>query len=396
MLLWGGTPSAAQEQDEILTIASSYYNIHPQIACNSVSGTFLVTLLQTEDLFKFDKTRVYGVLIRAPHKAVVKDKIRISRASSKKRQAPFTAVAYHPQLNRFLILWKEIDPEGNTLFLTSLDDAGELIQRSVILDRNQGTLISGPFLALQPESGRALAVWTEVTQAGAATTALSFDPNDPRFLLDPRFNLDAGQTRFYIPKSLLSAGNEFKLFSYYFNTNLQRMVEIDALDISSISGPVGGFRVLTSKKTRRSLLLSAAPTSVEGESLILYNRTNGGLDYSVLSLVRDVVAAKASDPIRLTTREVLAWEGVVLPPAADGLHRLVWAEDTEAAHYLKVQQVDAYGDLYGEPQVVRASQMRIRTPAASYSPDCRKILVVWSEDFEDGSIRVLGRYLELQ
>jgi len=382
-------------EEELIAISEEGHNIRAQVAYSPGSKAFLVVWVRANDVASYSKTRLYAALLRERNLTIRKE-LRISRASSRKRQAPFVGLAYHEALNRFLIAWQEISGSDRILFLTTLDDSTNFVLRSKILMREQGVLIAPPLLGVDGETGRVLAVWGESYGRRIKTFASYFDPENPQHRTDPLYLFHSGEEHIEVTRALARAGQDFRLFSFLVNTEGGANLNINSWEIGIPTGPAEAPRGVTRVGISRSMALSATPIGEEENILLAYNRTTPKLTRSTVStLVVNGLGRAAARPVRISPPGAFTRELVVLPEAWDGLARIVWVEEYENIYRLNLMSVDDGGNIVGEPTVVLSSALPIGNLAVAYGADGESALAVWSEDAEDGGIRLLARRIDL-
>jgi hypothetical protein len=387
----------AEDEEGLFTISSTAYNIHPQVAYSPVSSSFLVVWLYTDDILTYKSTQVRAAQLHALHQLTLQKTFRISRASRKKIQAPGTAVTYHPAMSRFLVVWQEINGEDRTLFLTTVDDFGIFDDRTSILARQKATLLSPPLIAVDPVSGRAMAAWTKLEDGKVKTVATSFDPNDPNHLSDPRITFESDEGRYEIGQVLVYAGDTFRLVNCLVNPNRERCIAITGRDINPMIDTVSNSAVLTRKRIRRSMALSAVQADDPAQTLVSYDQTGFQFENSVLAfMIIGDAGNTVAGPTRLTEPNGLSGESRMLSSASDGFARILWLERHENQFILKLDAVTEEGDFIGEPISVRTTSRPIGNAAIAYGQYSAGILVVWSEDNPAGGVDLLCRLIDLQ
>ena len=383
-------------EEELIAISEEGHNIRAQVAYSPGSKAFLVVWVRANDVASYAKTRLYAALLRE-RTLTIRRELRISRASSRKRHAPFVGLAYHAALNRFLIAWQEISGSNRTLFLTTLDDSANFVLRSKTLVRGQGVLIAPPLLGVDSETGRVLAIWGESHGRIIKTFASHFDPENPLHRTDPRYLFHSGEEHIEVTRALARSGQSFRLFSFLADTAIGANVNINSWEIGIPTGPAAGSRGVTRVGISLSMALSATPIGEAQENILLaYNRTTPKLTRSTVStLVVNGNGRATARPVRISPPGAFTRELVVLPEAWDGLARIVWVEEYENLHRLNLMSVDEGGNIVGEPTVVLSSALPIGNLAVAYGADGESALAVWSEDTEDGGICLLAHCIDL-
>jgi len=399
LLLLLAPASWAQAGPAPFVITAKDHNINPQVAFSPDSNTFLVVWVQAEDIITFKKPVIYAAQLRVKKSIREIRQIRISRPYPK-TQAPFASVVYHGSLKRFLVLWQEIDGEEKTLMLTTVDNKGKYVQRVAALAEGGSTLLSAPLLAVDPDSGLALAAYTGFEDGKVATAALSFDPAKPCNTENLLFTVDYKHDKFDLLKALIPSAGAFRLLSFRVNQKRGRCSALVSLDIEPVTGPIGKRLTLTRKRVRRSTAVSAARAEDEDEILISYDQTSRDFDTSSVAMLKvdssgslssgPEMLSLSSGPEMLTPQKGSSGDAVLLPAAADGLARILWLVRAGGGDTLKLQAVTDEGQAVGEPLVVRTTTVRINSPAMAYGKDGTSVLVVWSEDSTDGGVNLLA------
>ena len=133
------------------------------------------------------------------------------------------------------------------------------------------------------------------------------------------------------------------------------------------------------------------------QSLLVFNQTTPEFDRSNLSLMQvSEKNRRQLGPIRLTTKKEFTQEAVLLPAAADGLTRILQMEVLNGSYYLKLIKASDDGVLNGEPELIHTSSRPISFPTMAYDTGNTKLLILWCEDFDDGTVRLLARAKDIE
>ncbi len=153
------------------------------------------------------------------------------------------------------------------------------------------------------------------------------------------------------------------------------------------------------RKVRRTLTVSAAPspsTAEESETLVFFNRTSFHFRLSVLSsLLLNQFNRPETNPIAITPRSKTVLEAVALPAVYGGFVRVIWLQKSKGAYSIMMAELSDDGTPIGEPLQIHSSFSPISGPAATYGTDGARIMIVWSEDFSDGTVRILSKVIDL-
>lgn len=385
----------SQETIEPVTIATGEQNIRPVVSYNKDDNQFLVVWIRTNEVISYSQSSIHATILSADFNLQPFATQKISRPSLKKVQAPFVAAKYNPAVQKYLIIWQEIDGTDRTLYLTSLDQLGAFVNRTSVLDEQQGVLLTAPLLANQADSEYVIAVWSELVEGGSEMTAMIFHADAPHFRIDPRYVIPPPGKRFELPMVLSGTGSTFSIYGFLADRvrGSNRLLFVKELNMAT--GLEFGRTTVTRRKVRTSMTISAAD-GIEGD-LLLYNQSFPLLNLSSLSIFNfDRSAEIKYRPTAFTPPGVFAFEGLLLDPAVDGYNKLIWIKEDNDRFSLLLQSVTPTGDLIDDAMEIYSSRFPISMPAAVYGNDNASLLVIWSADNRKNEINLEGTLLDMR
>jgi hypothetical protein len=238
--------------------------------------------------------------------------------------------------------------------------------------------------------------WNEVKDGSFRSRSMQFDPDAPHSRDNIEMVIDHSTRLLELARAIVAdQAGTFRLYGFLANVSdgVNRMI-YDRV-FSNMSGPGESRDSVTKRKLKPSITLSVS----RGEygNLVLYNQHNARKERYTLSLfLHETDVDRLLRPSASTPRVVESFEGLVMEPAADGFHRMVWVEEFNDQYRLLVQQVTPDAERSGSEVIVQSSKKPITHIAASYGKNGSELVVVWCEDSTDEAVvRVKAAVVDL-